>query len=204
MVSVNTKVQRTADLTANVSRRRSRATTWPAYVAAGWTLLFIAFHIYWYLGGHLGIGDAPDVIPGTPSSVIGWILNIVVLGMFAAGVVVPVALVRRWGRIVPRWLLLGLTWLGAAVLSLRGASGIVDDLLRVTHVLPNGLTGLTYQQAIGQAHPSAYTLWSLASIDVYFLLGGILFGIAAWMLRSMHEVEDARTVTNKIRITRRS
>jgi hypothetical protein len=87
-------------------------------------------------------------------------------------------------------MLLSLTWLGAAVLALRGVSGIVDDLVRVTNILPNGLTGLTYQQAIGQAHPSAYTLWSLASIDVYFLAGGILFGVAAWMLRSMHEVEE--------------
>jgi hypothetical protein len=142
------------------------------------------------MGGHLGIGDAPDALPGWPSSVIGWIFQIVSLAMFAAGLIVPIALVRRWGSIVPRWTLLTLAWLGSAVLAVRGVAGIVDDLLRMTGILPNGLTGMTYEQILGQSHPSAYTLWSFASIDAYFLLGGILFGIATWTLRTLPAGED--------------
>jgi hypothetical protein len=188
MIDVRMMKQGTAEMTPSGERWRMHA--WTGYVAAGWTLVFIAFHIYWYMGGHLGIGDAPDALPGWPSSVIGWILQVVVLAMFAAGVLVPIALVRRWGRIVPRWTLLTLAWLGSAVLAVRGVAGLVDDLLRMTGILPNGLTGLTYEQTIGQAHPSAYTIWSLNSIDAYFLIGGILFGVAAWTLRSMHAVEN--------------
>jgi uncharacterized protein DUF3995 len=188
----DTTMQRPAGMTAMVSSGRPQTTTWAGYAAFAWTLVFIVFHVYWYLGGHLGIGDAPNALPGMPSSVGGWIVQIVELAMFVAGLVVPVALVRRWERIGPRWMLLSLTWLGSAVLAVRGGAGIVDDLLRMTHILPNGLTGLTYEQALGQAHPSAYTLWSLASIDVYFLIGGILFGVAAWTLRDLSQVVHER------------
>ncbi len=158
-----------------------RRAMWPAYAAFAWTFTFIAFHIYWFLGGRFGLGDAPSAIPGLPSNVVGWIFTIVVIAMFAAGLAIPLALVRPWGCNVPRWILLTLTWLGSGSLTARGGAGIVDDLLRVTRVLPNGLTGLSYEQTLGQAHPSAYTLWSSAAIDIYFLLGGITFGLAAWI-----------------------
>jgi hypothetical protein len=187
MFGMGNTVQGSADMTAIVSGGRSQTTTWTGYAASAWTLVFIAFHIYWFMGGHLGIGDAPNAIPGTPKSVIGWIINIIVNAMFAAGVVVPIALVRPWGRNVSHWILLTLMWLGSSVLAARGVAGILDSLLRVTHVLRNGLTGLTYQQTLGQAHPSAYTLWSFTAIDTYFLIGGILFGVAAWMLKSTSE-----------------
>lgn len=132
------------------------------------------------MGGRLGFGDAPDPIPGPPSSVVGWIFDVAVLAMFVAGLVVSLALVRPWGRKIPRRMLLILAWLGCAVLAARGGAGIVDHLGRVAGVLPRGLTGLSYEQILGQAHSSAYTLWSGAAIDAFFLVGGILFGVVAW------------------------
>lgn len=155
-----------------------RRGSWSGYAAFAWTAVFIAFHVYWFAGGRIGFGDAPDPIPGPPSSVLGWAFNVVVLAMFAAGLVVPLALVRPWGRRAPRWTLLALAWLGCAVLAARGAAGVADSLGRATGVLPRGLTGLSYEQTLGQAHPSAYTLWSGAAIDAYFLIGGFLFGLA--------------------------
>jgi hypothetical protein len=41
------------------------------------------------------------------------------------------------------------------------------------------LTVVVYEQTIGVANPSAYTRWSMASLDVVFTLGGMLFGWAA-------------------------
>jgi hypothetical protein len=75
--------------------------------------------------------------------------------------------------------LFALAWLGCGVLAVRGDAGVVDCLLRVTGVLPRGLTGLTYEQTLGRAHPSAYTLWSGAAIDAYFPIGALLFGLVA-------------------------
>jgi hypothetical protein len=152
----------------------SRAAVW----ASVWAGAFLALHVYWAFGGRVGFGDQTDPIPATTSSITGWVWTLVVVAMFVAGPVVPLALVRPWGRRVPRRLLVVLMWFGAVVLVLRGGLGLLDGLLRVAGVA-GGLTRLSYEETLGSAHPSAYTLWSSAAIDVVFLVGGVLFGRAA-------------------------
>jgi hypothetical protein len=51
--------------------------------------------------------------------------------------------------------------------------------LRESGLARNGLTGLTYEEALGVANPSAYTRWSSIGIDAVFTLGAALFGWAA-------------------------
>ncbi len=102
--------------------------------------------------------------------------SIAVVGMFAAGLAVPLALMRSVG---PRRLLRGLMWAGAAVLAARGIVGLVDDLLRFTGLQETGLSGLSDQEVLGTAHPSAHTMWSTVGIDVFFAVGGLLFARAA-------------------------
>jgi Protein of unknown function (DUF3995) len=153
----------------------ARAATW----AFAWTLAFAAIHGYWYLGGRIGFGDQADPLPGAPSSLGDWLFSVAVVAMFAAGLLVPVALVRPWGRRLPRRLLVWAMWAGCAVLALRGGSGLIDDLLRFGGLAEGGLTGLSNQQVLDSAHPSASTVWSTVAIDAVFLGGGVLFGYAA-------------------------
>jgi hypothetical protein len=141
--------------------------------------VFIAFHVYWALGGDFAYGDAESVTPSTTSSISGWLFTVVVLGMFAAGLLVPLAILRSWGRVVPRRLLLALLWAGFAVLAARGGAGVLDTVLRETGLVTNGVSGLSYEEAIGVANPSAYTRWSMASLEVVFALGAAFFGWAA-------------------------
>ncbi|WP_157436708.1 hypothetical protein [Actinospica robiniae] len=56
---------------------------------------------------------------------------------------------------------------------------VLDTSLRGTGLMRNGLTGLTYEQELGEANPAAYALWSGTAIDLYFTLGGVLFLAAA-------------------------
>ena len=151
------------------------------WAAEGWAVVFVAVHGYWALGGRLGFGDQAAAIPMTTSSLAGWVFTIVVAAMFIAGLAVPLALVQRWGRRVPRRLLLGLMWAGALFLTARGGLGLFDDLLRQFGV-DGGLTGLSYQQTLGTARPTAYTLWSSAAIDLVFVSGGVLFTRASQLL----------------------
>jgi hypothetical protein len=69
---------------------------------------------------------------------------------------------------------------GGALLALRGGSGQVDDLTRAAGLLPNGITGLSLEEAMGTAHPSASELWSGRATDAYFAVGGLIFGLLAW------------------------
>lgn len=158
-------------------RRARRA----ALHAFAWTAAFIAWHGYWALGGDFGFGDQQSAFPDTTSSSTGWIFTIGVVGMFVAGLAVPLALVRGVGR---RRLLVGLMWAGAVVLAARGLSGLVDDALRFTGLVETGLSGLSDEQVLGTARPSAHTIWSTIGIDVFFAAGALLFGRAALRARA--------------------
>ena len=69
-------------------------------------------------------------------------------------------------------------WLGCAVLVLRGAAGLIDDLTRAVGLLPNGITGLSHKQTMGAAYyRSTSAIWSGNVTDGYFLAGGIIFGL---------------------------
>jgi hypothetical protein len=151
------------------------SSTHPAMRAFAWTAVFIAWHGYWALGGDFGFGDQESGFPDA-----GWVFTVVVAGMFAAGLAVPLAVARGRG---PRRLLAGLLWAGAAVLAARGLAGLADDALRFSGLAERGLSGLSDEEVLGSADPSAYTIWSTVLIDGFFVAGGALFGVAAWRVR---------------------
>jgi uncharacterized protein DUF3995 len=146
-----------------------------ALYAFAWTALFVAWHGYWALGGDFGFGDQEAAFPDTTSTLAGWSFSIAVVGMFAAGLAVPLAVARGIG---PRRVLAGLLWAGAAVLAARGVVGLLDDALRFTGLAETGVSGLSDEQVLGTADPSAYTIWSTIGLDAFFLAGGLLFGRA--------------------------
>lgn len=148
--------------------------------ALGWAVLFTAMHVYWYLGGTIGLGDAPSPLPRlVPTTLAGWVFEIVVVGMFAAGILIPIVLLRTPSHRGLRRLLVALLWTGAVILVARGASGLLDDAVRQLGVSDRGITGLTYEHTLGTPTPSTYTLVSTDAVDSYFLLGGLLVGRAA-------------------------
>jgi hypothetical protein len=153
------------------------SSTHPAMRAFAWTAVFILWHGYWALGGDFGFGDQESGFPDA-----GWLFTVVVAGMFAAGLAVPLAVARDRG---PRRLLAGLLWAGAAVLAMRGVAGLLDDALRFSGLAERGLTGLPDEEVLGSADPSAYTIWSTVGIDAFFAVGGALFGAAAWRVRPL-------------------
>jgi hypothetical protein len=138
-----------------------------AHIALGWVVVFIGFHIYWYLGGSFA---SPGKLPPSPHSLIRWIFEVVVMGAFVLGFLAPLAISRGWaGGHLARPVAI-LVWLGAVILDLRGVSGVVDDLTRAAGVR-TGIVGLTTMQATGIAHLT----WAWWAIDSYFLMGGLIF-----------------------------
>jgi hypothetical protein len=157
-----------------------------AYATFGWIVVFDAFHVYWGLGGRLGFGDQTDPLPQGDSSG-QQIFGVAVLALFVLGTALPLAMVQRWGRRIPRWVLLTMAWTAAGVLTLRALVAFVDDAMRTLFGSATGVSGLTYEQILGTADPSAYTLWSARAIDMYFFVGGILYAATAWFAgRSWH------------------
>ncbi len=151
-----------------------------ANVALGWVVVFLGFHIYWYLGGSF---VSPGQLPGWPHSLAGWTFAVLVDGVFALGLLVPLAICRgRAGGRLARPVAI-LVWLGCAILILRGAAGLIDDLTRATGILPNGLTGLSTKDATG----TTSVTWAGWAIETYFLTGGIIFGALAISRRQQRQ-----------------
>lgn len=150
-----------------------RGLKWSAYAAAVWAFLFALMSFYWALGGTAGVetlGSAfsdPAVIGDPLFVAFVWITGFLKL---LSGVL-ALALVQAWGRRIPRRFLLFAVWGIGIVLAVYGAALLVQHALMVTGVsdIPS---------AIGSM---AAARWHLFVWDPYWLLGGILFLVAAWL-----------------------
>jgi hypothetical protein len=147
-----------------------------AYAAFVWVLGFFGWHAVWFLTG----SKAPEAsVHHGAARVAFYAASGVMYLMAVVGAVLPLALAQAWGARIPRRLLLVTAWAGAILLAVRGFSGILDDVLRVTGVMPKGLTGLTMAQALGSAQPSFWEVFAATATDFIFAVGGMLFGLAA-------------------------
>ncbi|GGW13126.1 hypothetical protein GCM10018980_76490 [Streptomyces capoamus] len=176
---------RTDSGTVGIGRLFQRA----AVASFLWALVFTAFHFYWFAGGRFGLGDGPEMIPETKTTA-DFVWASVITSMFVVGIVLPVALTRPWGYRIPRWITVCCLWTGAVLLVVRGGAGLLDTALRETGLADRGLTGLTYQEITGDAHPSLNTKVSGSCIDAYFVLGGLLYGRAALLHRRLGRAAD--------------
>jgi len=82
------------------------------------------------------------------------VVNAAAIALSLLAAALALALVRRWGAAVPWWALLAGAWAACALLGLRGAGGLVQGLFGGSSLF-------------------------VASFEALFLLGGVLFGVAA-------------------------
>jgi hypothetical protein len=126
---------------------------------------------YWALGGTAGL----DTVGGTieelarahdPRGVAlgaGAGLLKVAVGLLA------LALARPWGRAVPRRLLLGAAWAASTVLTAYGGLLVAVGALVLTGMIsPSGPVDRTALR------------WHVMVWDLWFLVWGLLLGVAAW------------------------
>ncbi|WP_197285040.1 DUF3995 domain-containing protein [Sciscionella sediminilitoris] len=136
------------------------------YPAALWCLLFAALHLFWALGGALGLASSAgaELASRRPAwFVLGglWGVAAVLLigAWFCAGMV-------RWRLSgIPQRFVAVLGWLGGAVLLARG---VLVELLLATDA-----AGLSTEVGAEQ------TRWSLVLWNPWFMLGGVLVLLAA-------------------------
>jgi hypothetical protein len=149
-----------------------RPLAWAGYGACIWALVFAAISFYWAAGGTAGgdtIGPAITGMAHDPAFIaVLWGTG----ALKVMGGLLALALVQSWGRLLPRWALLSTAWGGGILMALYGGASWVQEGLMVFGVIriPAGL-----------GHTAA--LWHVVLWDPWWLLGGILFIIAAWSYR---------------------
>lgn len=165
-----------------------RPMAWAGYAACAWACVFATASFYWAAGGIAGVDtNAPAITKPVLAHDPTWIA--ILWGTGALKIIaalLALALVRPWGRMIPRWLLLVAAWGASALMGLyEGAASMIQHALMVAGVIdiPAGLG-------------STSARWHLLLWDPWWLVGGILFGLAAWSYqRGSYQEHEARRHT---------
>lgn len=167
---------RTATIIPGVIRDRRPRTTpspWPGYAAFGLGLLYALVSVYWAAGGTGGLdtvgGDLARLSRDRDPTMVAvlWLT----VGLKLVGAVLGLALVRPWWWLPHRPLLV-LSWVAAVVLTAYGGLLVGGQTL-----VKAGLV-----EASANVDWKAFD-WHLFLWDPWFLLWGLLLGVAAYRAR---------------------
>jgi hypothetical protein len=154
-------IERSVFLKASQAKFAPRRQTWIAYAAAGWALVFGAFHIIWAAGWYPLLDAEPARIAfATPWK---WTFDVVVAAMCIIAVPVALAPVMSWGRYMPRHLTFVLATVGSALLTVRSVASLIQ---------------IGYFVASGRFRFAMVGIW-----EPWFYLGAILFCMSTWRSR---------------------
>ncbi len=156
-----------------MTRGEPHVGAWAAYAACAWALIFAAVSFYWAAGGTIGADtNAPAIARHVLAREPGWVALIWLTGCLKLIVaLIALALVRPWGRAIPRRLLLAAAWCASAIMTVyEGVASLIQHALMVAGVVatPEGLGARSAR-------------WHLILWDPWWLLGGLLLGVATWM-----------------------
>ncbi|MDH6108598.1 hypothetical protein P3T36_005500 [Kitasatospora sp. MAP12-15] len=152
----------------------TRPSTWPAYAACGWGLIFAGISFYWGCGGRAlldtvgGAIERSALAGDTAIYVAVWVTGVLKL----VGAALALALLRPWGRRLPRRVVLFFAWIAAVGLTLYGGVLEVTNVLAATHVVKPS-TPIEWKAL----------WWHLWVWDLSFLIWGLLFASALRQFR---------------------
>jgi hypothetical protein len=119
LVSWSTEAPWMTGQPTSTRRPHPRGRAWAAYAACALAWLYAVPSVYWALGGTAGldtVGGAVEQL-GRTRDPAGIALGIGAGVLKVAGGLLALALVRPWGRVIPRRLLLGAAWAASTVLT---------------------------------------------------------------------------------------
>jgi hypothetical protein len=154
---------------AAAPRKPTNWALWVTYAAGVWSFLFAVLSFYWALGGMAGVDTVSPQIVQLALAHAPWLIA----ALWATAMVkvisgfVALALVQPWGSMVPRWILLILAWGAGTLLFFHGALFFVVGVLALSGVIHVGT-------------PLTVLRWYTFLWGPWWLLGGILFLVAAW------------------------
>src|SRR5215467_1956030 len=158
------------EMTPAVPKQLSRWVVGVAYAACGWAFVFAALSVYWALGGTALSDSISPTIVQLARAHVPWVIAVLwisaILKVFSG--FVALALVQPWGKMVPRWILLILAWGAGTLFFVHGGLFFAVGLL--------ALSG-----AIHVSTPETLLHWYTFLWGPWWLIGGILFPIAAWL-----------------------
>src|SRR5690348_5033695 len=153
---------------------RTLESTWPAYAAAAWAMIFGLMSFYWAIEVSRGRGASAEIISrhfvtlanerDAGFIAILWLTSVLKL----VGGVIALSLVRPWGEIIPPWIRRWGAGIGGAGLALYGLINFAQGGL-----MQAGAIDTPADLGERALH------WHLLVWNPIWLLGGLLYFIAA-------------------------
>jgi hypothetical protein len=145
---------------------RPRSVRAAGVAIAVWSLAYMLPHLYWALGGGSGLVALHPSVGSLPEwRTINWIASFIlsVAALLGFGFV-------AWRGPAARRLLWVGAWLGWSIAAGHGLVGIGTRLI-----------------ALGDMGPAKWLLWDLLVFEPWFLIEGILFGVAGYLLATSRD-----------------
>jgi len=165
-----------AEAAAEAGQSATAASGWPAmgavtaYAAAIVAFAYALMSAYWALGGHALISTIGGYVEqfAHQGGALPVLAALAATLAKVAGGLLALALVRPWGRVVPRrWLLTGSTGASALLVVYGGVTVLFGALVLSGVIHPAGSVDRTALR------------WHVAVWDLWFLVWGILLALAA-------------------------
>ena len=136
--------------------------SWGGLAGCAWALAYVPVHVYWAVTGDVSpFGDLPASLSPSQWRQANWAACVVIGG----AAVFSLALVRPWGRRLPRFMLLGVAGVGAVFAVLHWAAFSAPTALRLLGVTGGAIT--------------TFDRWNLFVFEPWFLGMGLLLAVAA-------------------------
>ena len=148
----------------------SAAGTVTAYAAAIVAFAYAMMSLYWALGGHALVSTIGGYVEqfARRGGALPVLIALAATLAKAAGGLLALALVRPWGRMVPRrWLLSGSAGTSALLVVYGGLNVLLGALVLLGVIHPTGSVDRTALR------------WHVGVWDLWFLVWGILLALAA-------------------------
>jgi hypothetical protein len=144
---------------------------WAGYAACAWSLIYMVPHLYWAAGGTELISVVRTAAPQEPE----WqLINGVASAMLTGAAVIAFILACGTHRRLLHGSLLAIAWAGCVLSVAHGIYGIADRTLIVA-----GVRQIDGQSFAVDQH--GWVLWDLLVFEPWFLIEGVLFGLAGWV-----------------------
>jgi hypothetical protein len=139
---------------------RPRTVRTAGVAIAVWSLAYMLPHLYWALGGGSGLVALHPSVGSLPQwRTINWIASFIL----SVAALLGVGFVAWRGSAARRLLWVG-AWLGWSIAAAHGLVGIGTRLI-----------------AVGDIGPVKWLLWDLLVFEPWFLIEGLLFGVAGYL-----------------------
>jgi len=131
-------------------------------VGIAWALTYLPIHLYWALSGDVWpMEELPEALEAAQWKQANWGASVIIVG----AALVCLALDRSWADVLPRLIVLGIGYVGAAFAVLHWLVFSAESALRMVGVVEQPVT--------------SFTRWNLFVFEPWFLGMGILLFLAA-------------------------